>query len=391
MTATVDAVTTSVQGDGGRDGKGFTTGTGVSAKRVLVLVGSSSNADTITAPASGTWAQVTLPDNVVTTSGGQYRLWEGSGLADSTAYDFTLSGGRRTCVARTISGFDATGGSMVDVASSLESAAASTHAPPSVTPGAAGELCIDYLCFRHFAPDTSTGSPPATGLTWTEDVDVRGADSNNNVQINSAYATAGSAGAAVSSAAWNTDDPFEPALVIRVLIKSASAGGAAPDGIAATTTAGTPSTALNRTAAPDGIAAAATGGTPATGIPAAAPTGIAATAALGTPSTALGLTAAPTGISAAAAPGATGTALDRTAAPAGVAAAAAAGQPATAVQLTAAPAGVAVPAALGTPAAGDEPEPAGPVGPRLLTSSRPNPITTSGVARRIVTSSGGPR
>ncbi|GGM53305.1 hypothetical protein ACFFX1_54970 [Dactylosporangium sucinum] len=239
MTATVDAspntnaALKSTNNDGGGLGFSFTTPTGMSGKRVLCGVGVSSNANVITAPGSGTWAQVTLPDNVITTSGGQLRIWEGSGLADSTTYTFSFTGGRQTCAAVVIGGFDATGGSMVDVASSLESAAGSTHAPPSVTPNAAAELVVDFLMFRQFAPDNdSTCVPPVSGLTWTEDFDGRGADGNNNIQMCIAHATAGSSGVAVSTAPWSTNDPNEPTLVARILIKSA-AGGSTEQGAAA--------------------------------------------------------------------------------------------------------------------------------------------------------------
>ena len=225
MTATVDATLSTVQGDGGGDGKTITTPGSMTGKRLLVFVGSSSNADTITAPGSGTWAEVDPSgDKVITTSGGQLRTFEGRLLAASTAYAFTLSGGRRTVVGCVISGHDDSGASMVDVSGSLESAAASTHTPPSVTPTASSELVVDCMMFRQFNPDTSTGSPPASGLTWTELYDGRGADGNNNVQMNVASATAGSSGVAISTAAWNTDDPFEPAMVMRVVIKSAAGG-----------------------------------------------------------------------------------------------------------------------------------------------------------------------
>lgn len=226
MTATVDAVLTTFQADGGGDGKSVTTPAGMSGKRVLAFVGSSSNADTITAPASGTWAEVNSGgDKVITTSGGQLRTFEGRNLSDSTAYAFTLSGGRRSLCALVIGGEDDSGSSMVDVAASLESAAAGTHAPPSVTPTASSELVVDCLMFRQFNPDTSTCTPPATGLTWTEQADFRGADGNNNVQIAVNSATAGSSGVAISTAALNTVDTFEPAMVMRVVILSAAGGG----------------------------------------------------------------------------------------------------------------------------------------------------------------------
>lgn len=238
MTATVDAVLSTVQGDGGGNGLTITTPATMTGKRVLAFVGSSTNADTITAPGTGTWAEVTLTDNVITTSGGQLRCFEGRSLSGSTAYTFSLSGGRRTIGAVVISGHDDSGATMVDVKGSLESAAGSTHAPPSVTPTASSELVVDCMMFRQFAPDTSTGSPPSTGLTWTEDLDTRGADTNNNIQMNIGHATAGSSGVAISTAPWNTNDPNEPTLVARVVIKSA-AGGTTHSADASLTATGT--------------------------------------------------------------------------------------------------------------------------------------------------------
>lgn len=374
MTATVDAVLSTVQGDGGGDGKTITTPTGMSGKRLLVFVGSSTNADAISAPGSGTWAEVDSGgDKVITTSGGQLRTFEGRSLADSTAYAFTLTGGRRTVAALVIGNEDDSGASMVDVAASLESAAGSTHAPPSVTPTAAAELVVDCMMFRWFTPDTSTGSPPSTGLSWTEDFDGRGADGNNNVQMNVGHATAGSSGVAISTAAWNTDDPFEPAMVMRVVIKSAAGGGsAAPDGIAIPVALGGPTVALGLSTAPSGLAVAATPGGPATAIPTTGPDGLALAVALGTPTVALNLAAVPAGIAVPVAVGTPsvvsttptpdGVALAVTlgvptvgipaAAPTGIAVAVAVGTPGSTLGLAAAPAGIAVPVGVGTPRAG---------------------------------------
>lgn len=228
MTASITASGWTANNDGGGVGLSFTTPAGITTQKLLVGFGTSSNGDTFGVPGTGTWAEVTLPDNVVTSSGGQYRLYQCLNPASSTVYTFSASATRRTLVWMLIDSTDTTGGTMVDVASSLESAAAATHAPPSVTPTASAELVVDLMWFRQFNPDVSTGSPPATGLTWTELLDVRGLDaggSGQNIQCNVNYATAGSSGVAVSTAALNTDDPFEPALVMRVLIKSAAGGG----------------------------------------------------------------------------------------------------------------------------------------------------------------------
>lgn len=439
MTATVDAVLSTAQGDGGGDGKSITTPAGMTGKRVLAFVGSSTNADTIGVPASGTWAEVDpAGDKVVTTSGGQLRTFEGRNLSSSTAYTFTLSGGRRTLVAVVIGNEDDSGASMVDVAASLESAAGSTHAPPSVTPTASNELVVDCQMFRWFSPDTSTGSPPSTGLTWTEHFDGRGADSNNNVQMNVGSASAGSSGVAISTAAWNSDDPFEPTMVMRVVIKSAAGGGgsaapnglavpvalgtptvalgltAAPTGIAVPVAPGGPTAALNRSAAPTGIAVPVALGTPATAIPAAAPAGIAAAVTPGTPAAALARTAAPggiavpvtvgqpsvsstpapVGIALAVALGTPTVALNRAAAPAGIAVPTALGQPSSALGLTVSPAGIAVPVALGSPGGAVDPVPgvlvASGTSTTLTAAGAPASTLTAGGTAATLTASGTP-
>lgn len=344
MTATVDAVLTTTQGDGGGLGKTITTPAGMSGKRVLAFIGSSSNADTIGAPATGTWAEVDPSgDKLITTSGGQLRTFEGRNLSSSTSYSFTASGGRLSLGAVVLSGEDDSGASMVDVSASLESAAASTHAPPSVTPTASGELVVDCMMFRQFNPDTSTCSPPSTGLTWTERADFRGADGNNNIQIAINSATAGSSGVAISTAALNTDDPFEPAMVMRVVIKSAAgAGGVAPNGLAVPVALGSPTAAQAQTAAPSGLAVPVALGQPTATRQSAAPSGLAVPVALGTP-----------------------TVTRQSAAPNGLAIAVALGQPSTSIP-AAAPAGLAVPVSLGTPQVSPGAFPAGLAVPVVL-------------------------
>lgn len=224
MTATVEASYSTVQSDGGGDGKTITTGTEVdSGDWLITAVMSSSNADAISAPGTGTWAEITLPDNVITTSGGQIRLFKCSNPADSTAYTHTLTGGRRTLIGALIGGADAS--NCVDQASSLESAAGTNHAPPSVTPTAANELVLDFVFHRQFSPDTSNWTVPAAGLTWTEQMDVQGADSNNNIRGALGTATAGSSGVAISTSPWTTTDVNEESMVVRIVIKSAAGGG----------------------------------------------------------------------------------------------------------------------------------------------------------------------
>lgn len=214
--------------DGGGVGLSFTTPGGVTATQSLVVfIGSSSNGDTINPPATGTWANVAVPDNVVTSSGGQYRAFECLNPASTTLYAFTMAATRRTLVWVLMDGADLTGGTSVAIASSLESAAAGTHAPPSVVPPASGLGVLDCLAFRQFNPDASSCSPPAAGLTWTELQDVRGLDlggSGQNIQMAVNYAVAGTGGVAISTSPLNTVDTAEPAMVLRLVFKSAAGG-----------------------------------------------------------------------------------------------------------------------------------------------------------------------
>lgn len=309
VTATIVASGWTGNNDGGGLGLSFTTTGGVtSSQRLLVGVGSSSNADTIGTPGTGTWAQVSVPDNVVTSSGGQFRVYECSDPASSTAYAFTMSSSRRTLGWILVDNEDDSGVSMVDVASSLESAAGATHAPPSVTPTASSELVIDWFFFRQFNPDASTCTPPASGLSWTELLDVRGLDaggSGQNVQMAVNYATAGASGVAISTAALNTVDTDEPAMAIRVVIKSAAGGTdatAAPAAVAAAATLPAPAVSAGSTPTP--AATAATTALPAATISAGStttPAAVATTTTLPQATVSAGSTTAPTVVVASAA------------------------------------------------------------------------------------------
>jgi hypothetical protein len=230
---TVPATYSSFQSDGGNDGKGITTGAAsVTAGDYLVLcVGSSSNADTISPPATGTWEEITVADNLITTSGGQIRAYICKNPASSTAYNCTMSGGRRSAIGHLVRGAIAPPGAgsflatVVDVKGSLESVAAANHAPPSLTTTGTDRLIIDFAMFRQFSPDVAQWSVPASGLTWTKapSTDAQGLDSNNNIDLGSGYAVQSTAGA-VSTTVWTNSDIFEPAMVLRLAIIPAAGG-----------------------------------------------------------------------------------------------------------------------------------------------------------------------
>lgn len=252
MTATVTTALSAAN----NAAKTVTTPAGVvSTQALLAFVGVSSNSDTVTAPGTGTWAEVTFNDNVIGSSNGQLRVFQCLNPASSTAYTWSFTSTRFSIgvLLLEVGATVIASGSIVDIAASLESVAGATHAPPSVGgggfPTAAGELVVDCQMFRQFNPDVSTCTPPSTGLTWTEQLDFRGNDaggSGQNVQMAVNTATAGSANAVISTAALNTADANEPTLVARVVIKGGSAGGSvtgtasAALGVLAGTAAGLP-------------------------------------------------------------------------------------------------------------------------------------------------------
>lgn len=234
MTATVTTALSAAN----NAAKTVTTPAGVvSTQALLAFVGVSSNGDTIGTPGTGTWTEITINDNAIGSSNGQVRAYQCLNPASSTAYTFTCSSTRFSIgvLLLEVGATVIASGSIVDIAASLESAAATTHAPPSVGgggfPTAAGELVVDALIFRQFNPDASSCSPPASGLTWTEQLDFRGNDaggSGQNVQMAINTATAGAANAVISTAALNTVDGNEPAMVVRVVIKGGSSASTTP-------------------------------------------------------------------------------------------------------------------------------------------------------------------
>jgi len=223
MVASVVATYTSVQGDGGGLGLAVTTdGTPATDDYLVVGLGVNANADTLTPP--GGWTEATVGDNVVTTSGGQFRAWYLKNPAASTTYTWSVSTStRRSIIGVLVRGADTT--TFIDVKGSLESAIGSSHAPPAVTTTGADRLIIDFAFHRQFSPDAAGWTPPASGLTWTKHADIQGADSNNNVRLAVGSAPAPSAGA-VSTAAWTSVDTFEECLILRIAVISTA--GAAP-------------------------------------------------------------------------------------------------------------------------------------------------------------------
>jgi hypothetical protein len=228
----VNATYKSFQSDGGNDGKGVTTGTVVAGDYLVLCVGSSSNADVISAPGTGTWEEITVSDNLITTSGGQERAYICKDPASTTAYNCTMTGGRRSAVGHLVRGAIAPPGAgsflstVVDVKGSLESVAGSSHAPPALTTTGADRLVLDFPMFRQFNPDVAAWTVPASGMTWTKapSTDAIGLDGNNNVDLGSGWAVQASAGA-LSTTAWTNSDTFEPAMIIRVAIIPAAGGG----------------------------------------------------------------------------------------------------------------------------------------------------------------------
>lgn len=221
---TVVASYTSVQGDGGNVGLAITTdGTPAAGDYLVVGQGVNANADTLTPP--GGWTEATVGDNVVTTSGGQLRVWYLKNPAASTTYTWTVSTStRRSIIGALVRGADGT--TFIDVKGSLETAPGATHTAPSVTTTGTDRLVVDFAFHRQFAPDAAGWTPPASGLTWTKHADVEGVDSNNNIRLAVGSATAASAGA-VSTAGWTATDVFEDSLILRIAVIPAVAGGGA--------------------------------------------------------------------------------------------------------------------------------------------------------------------
>lgn len=221
--ASVVATYTSVQADGGNLGLAVTTDANPTTGDYLVVgLGVNANLDTLTPP--GGWTEATVTDNVVTSSGGQFRVWYLKNPAASTTYTWTVSSStRRSIIGVLVRGADGT--TFIDVKGSLESAPGASHAPPAVTTTGADRLIVDFAFHRQFAPDAAGWTPPASGLTWTKHADIQGADTNNNIRLAAGSAAAASAGA-VSTAAWTATDAAEDSLILRIAVNPAAAAAA---------------------------------------------------------------------------------------------------------------------------------------------------------------------
>lgn len=222
MAITFPAAYSSVQGDGGNNGLAITTGTETEADDVLVVgMCVNGNADTITPP--GGWTEATVGDNSIATTGGQIRAWYLVDPADSTTYTWTVgTSTRRSIVGVLCRGVDNT--TPIDVKGSNQSGPGTNHTPPSLTSTVDNVGVVDIIGLRQFSPDTANWTVPASGLTWTEQKDVQGADSNNNIRLALGTAVAGAAGA-LSTAVWTQSDVFEDSIDIRIALKPAAGGG----------------------------------------------------------------------------------------------------------------------------------------------------------------------
>lgn len=234
MAITYPASYSSVQGDGGNNGLAITTDTTPDADDILVVgMCVNGNADTITPP--GGWTEATVGDNSIASTGGQIRAWYLVDPADSTTYTWTVgTSTRRSIVGVLVRGVDNT--TPVDVKGSLQNAPGTNHTPPSLTTTVDNAGVVDFIGLRQFAPDTANFTVPASGLTWTEQKDVQGADSNNNIRLACGTAVAGAAGA-LSTAVWTSADPNEDTIIIRVAFKPA--GGATDATVNASVISGT--------------------------------------------------------------------------------------------------------------------------------------------------------
>jgi len=294
---TVEAVYTSVQGDGGNVGLAVTTDTAPTTDDYLcVCICVNGNGDTITAP--GGWTEATVGDNSIATQGGQIRAYYLKNPADSTTYTWTVgTSTRRSIIGLLLRGVDGT--TPIDVKGSNQSGPGANHTPPSVTTTGTDRLIVDFAGLRQFSPDTANWTVPASGLTWTERADVQGADGNNNIRLAAGTATAASAGA-VSTTVWTNSDVNEDSIIIRIAFAPPAGGSTqdvAPGGIATAEAWGTATITSLATIAPSGIGSGEAWGTAViTSLATISPSGIGTAEAWGTPTLTSLATIAPSGI-----------------------------------------------------------------------------------------------
>lgn len=219
MVASITAIMTSVQGDGGNLGKAVTTpASGIVANDYLLVCElGAANADAMTPPAG--WSTIALPDTSIATGGGAIQAWFLKDPAPSTTYSWTSSSGRASIIGLLVNGADAT--TLINIASSLESAFGTNHAPPAITTTVPNCLIVGFAGMRCFAPDVSNWTVPAS---WTEIADIQGADGNNNCRLAAGTFTQVSAGA-VPTTVWTNTDANEEAIIIYVAIQPAAGGG----------------------------------------------------------------------------------------------------------------------------------------------------------------------
>ena len=241
MVASFVEAYSSVQGGTG-NGLTITTSANPVADDVLVAcMIVNGNADTITPP--GGWSEITVSDNSIATSGGQIRAWRLVDPAASTAYTWTVgTSTRRSLIGALCRGVDNT--TPINIAGSLQSAPGANHTPPSLTSTVNGCLILDFPGLRQFAPDTADWTVPAAGLTWTEQADVQGADSNNNCRLALGTATQATAGA-IPTNVWTQSDLFEDSIIIRVALQPAAGGDVAISDVTGGGTAGSSTETLS--------------------------------------------------------------------------------------------------------------------------------------------------
>lgn len=219
MVASITAIMTSVQGDGGNLGKAVTTpASGIVANDYLLVCElGAANADAMTPPAG--WSTIVLPDTSIATGGGAIQAWFLKNPAPSTTYSWASSSGRASIIGLLVNGADAA--TLINIASSLESTFGTNHAPPAITTVVPNCLIVGFAGMRQFAPDVSNWTVPAS---WTEIADIQGADGNNNCRLAAGTFTQVSAGA-VPTTVWTNTDVNEEAIIIYIAIQPAAGGG----------------------------------------------------------------------------------------------------------------------------------------------------------------------